>query len=133
MLGMQIINVLPLILCTLCWYVIIFLLYTVLAFTVVVSAQCNEVQLMVNDAEFTADILYMPVNSSVVVECECANGEGKSDWLYSNGTTIAACTNNFDLICSRNTGVLFLSRLLVGSYVCNQSNSSMILHVDKLG
>ena len=120
-------------LCIFCWYVITFLLYTVLAFTVVASAQCNEVQLLVNDTEFTADILYMPVNSSVVVECECTSGERKSDWLYSNGTTIAPCTKNSDLLCTMNTGVLFLSRLLVGNYTCSHGNTSKILHIDELG
>ena len=59
-------------------------MYTVSAFTVIASAQCNKVQLLVNDTEFTADILYMPVDSSIVVERECANGERKSDWLYTS-------------------------------------------------
>ena len=136
LLGWQIIKVLDLMLCSLSWYVMHFLLYTVLAFTVVASGQCNKVQLMVNDTEFTADILYMPVNSSIVVECECTSGKRKSDWLYSNETVILACTNNSDLICTRhdiNAGVLLLSRLLEGSYTCKADNVSKMLHIGKLG
>ena len=113
-----------------------FLSYTVLAFTVVASAQCNKVQLLVNDEQFSADTLYTPVNSSVAVECVCTSGEGKPDWLYSNKTVIPACAYNSDLICTRNgsdTGVLLLLRLVVGNYTCKHNNISKMLQIGKLG
>ena len=113
-----------------------FLLYTVLAFSVVVSAQCNSVELLVNDKQFTDDTLYKPVKSNITVKCKCTDGQGKPNWLYSNGIEISECAQDSHLICTRSenkTEILLLSLLVVDNYTCNHGSTSRRLHIGKLG
>ncbi|XP_065918658.1 hemicentin-1-like isoform X2 [Dysidea avara] len=109
---------------------------TVLAFAVVVSTQCSSVELLVNDKQFTADTLYMPVMSNITVKCKCTDGqENNPNWFYSNGTEISECAQDSDLICTRSenkTEIVSLSLLLVDSYVCNYGSTSRRIYIDKL-
>jgi len=112
------------------------LLFTVLAFAVVVSAQCTDIQLLVNDKNFTAETFYNPVESNSTVECRCTSKNGQPNWLYSNGTKIRECTEGFDQICTRSEnidGITSLSQLLTGNYNCTLNGTSKSLEIIKLG
>jgi len=103
---------------------------------VVVSAQCTDIQLLVNDKIFTAETFYKPVESNSIVKCRCTSRNRQPDWLYSNGTKIRECTEGIDQICTRSEnsdGITSLSQLLTGNYTCTLDGTSKSLEIDKLG
>ena len=113
-----------------------------LVFSVLIDAQCNKVNLLVDGQPFPGNTLYKPVGSSgSFVSCEC-NRNRRVDWWDPEGMTVPTCGNIsltteycVDEAPKSIRTLNFTSFMLssAGAYTCRAKNILATLNISVLG